>query len=60
MMVEYIKCWLCGKTIEKKWTRIYCIPCRNKLDKKRIAERTQTPEYKQYQKEYRLAKLGRL
>ena len=53
VMIECKRCW---KLIEKKGTREYCIPCRNILDKKRIAERTQTPEYKQFQREKYLAK----
>ena len=32
-MVEYIKCVKCGKTIEKKCNRLYCIKCRNEVDK---------------------------
>ena len=32
-MITYIHCQNCGKVIEKKGQRIYCIPCRNKLDK---------------------------
>ena len=53
VMIECKRCW---KLIEKKGTREYCIPCRNILDKERIRERTQTPEFRQFMKEKRLAK----
>jgi hypothetical protein len=32
-MITYIHCINCGKVIEKKGNREYCIPCRNRLDK---------------------------
>lgn len=29
----YIQCKRCWKTIEQKWPRVYCIPCRKAVDK---------------------------
>lgn len=53
-MITYIHCVKCGKVIEKKANRLYCIPCRNKVDKElaRIRREANREEIRERDREW--------